>query len=130
MRVSPAGRQPKDLAAGPYQPAISSFRLHLGAEGKSPKTIRTYIEAVQWFAAAHLRAQPDRTDWTDVTDDDVKIWMVFLLGCYSDSYANNQYPGAPAVLQVAGGRRGSPKPHSAAQATGSRGKGRASLHRG
>jgi site-specific recombinase XerD len=91
MSVSPSVRVRKDLAAGPYQPAISSFRLHLGAEGKSPKTIRTYVEAVQWFAAAHLRAQPDRADWTDVTDEDVKIWMVFLLDRYSDSYANNQY---------------------------------------
>jgi len=89
--VSPKGRVPKDLAAGPYQPAISSFRLHLGAEGKSPKTIRTYVEAVQWFAAAHLRAQADRADWPDATDEDVKLWMVLLLERYSDSYANNQY---------------------------------------
>jgi hypothetical protein len=38
-----------------------SFRLHLAAEGKAAKTVRTYTEAVAWFAAAHLitrRAAP------------------------------------------------------------------------
>jgi site-specific recombinase XerD len=87
----PPTRQPKDLSAGAFQPAISSFKLHLNAEGKSPKTVRTYVEAVQWFAAAHLRARTDRTDWPDVTAEDVKEWMVYLLDSYSDSYANNQY---------------------------------------
>src|SRR6266542_5338879 len=56
---APRPRQPKRLAAGPFQPAISSFRLHLNAEGKSPKTVRTYVEAVQWFAAAYRRASTD-----------------------------------------------------------------------
>ena len=47
-------RQPKQLDAGCLQPEISSFRLHLAAEGKAARTVRTYTEAVQWFAAAHL----------------------------------------------------------------------------
>ncbi|CUU59357.1 hypothetical protein Ga0074812_12734 [Parafrankia irregularis] len=55
-------RQPKTLIAGPFQPVINSFRLHLSAEGKSPKTIRTYVEAAQWFAAAHLLAHTSHTD--------------------------------------------------------------------
>ncbi len=88
---APRPRQPKRLAAGPFQPAISSFRLHLNAEGKSPKTVRTYVEAVQWFAATHLRPHTDCADWPDVRGDDVKEWMVYLLDHYSDSYANNQY---------------------------------------
>src|SRR6266702_21389 len=46
-------RQPKLLASGAFEGEISSFRLHLAAEGKSPKTIRIYTEAVRWFAAAH-----------------------------------------------------------------------------
>jgi hypothetical protein len=49
----PRYRQPKQLDAGSFQPQISSFRLHLAAEGKAAKTIRTYTEAVAWFAA-HL----------------------------------------------------------------------------
>jgi hypothetical protein len=46
--------QPKALDAGCFQPEVSSFRLHLAAEGKAAKTVRTYVEAVQWFAACLL----------------------------------------------------------------------------
>jgi hypothetical protein len=48
----PCPRQAKPLDAGVLQPEISSFALYLAAEGKSPKTIRTYTEAAAWFAAA------------------------------------------------------------------------------
>jgi hypothetical protein len=48
----PRPRRPKPLDAGPFAPEIGSFRLHLAAEGKAAKTVRTYTEAVQWFAAA------------------------------------------------------------------------------
>ena len=50
----PRPRRRKPLDAGPFAPEIGSFRLHLAAEGKAPKTVRTYTEAVAWFAAAHL----------------------------------------------------------------------------
>src|SRR5216683_1845563 len=56
-------RQPKLLAAGALEGNISSFRLQLAAEGKSPKTIRMYTEAVRWFAAAHLLQETGRTCW-------------------------------------------------------------------
>src|SRR5882724_4647965 len=91
MAMSPRVRHARNLAAGTFQPVISSFRLHLNAEGKSPKTVRIYVESVQWFAAAYLRAQAGRADWTEVTAEDVKHWMTYLLETYSDSYANNQY---------------------------------------
>ena len=50
----PRSRQPKQLDAGIFQAEINSFALRLAAEGKAAKTIRTYTEAVQWFAAARL----------------------------------------------------------------------------
>jgi hypothetical protein len=50
----PRARQRKPLEAGQFTPEIGSFRLHLAAEGKAAKTVRTYTEAVAWFAAAHL----------------------------------------------------------------------------
>jgi hypothetical protein len=50
----PRRRRPKPLDAGPFAPEIASFRLYLAAEGKAAKTVRTYTEAVAWFAAAHL----------------------------------------------------------------------------
>lgn len=38
--AEPHSRPCKQLDAGVFQPEIGSFRLHLAAEGKAPKTIR------------------------------------------------------------------------------------------
>ena len=84
-------RRRKPLAAGMFQPEISSFRLALAAEGKAAKTVRNYTEAVQWFAAAHLLPQTCHTRWEQVSGQDIQWWMVWLLARYSDSYASNQY---------------------------------------
>ena len=86
----PQFRQPKQLDAEELQPEISSFRLRLAAEGKAAKTIRTYTEAVQWFAAASL-LRPGRTAWEQVDSRDVQQWMAWLLDRYSSAYASNQY---------------------------------------
>jgi site-specific recombinase XerD len=90
---APPGRRPRNLKAGPFQPVITSFRLHLRAEGKAPKTVETYTRAAQWFAGAHLLEHTTHKQWSDVTDDDIKAWMAHLLeeAGASDSYANNQY---------------------------------------
>ena len=87
----PRSRQSKQLDAGGFQAEISSFRLHLAAEGKACKTVRTYIEAVQWFAAAHLRRETDLTSWEQVGKQDIQRWIVRLLDRYSSAYASNQY---------------------------------------
>jgi hypothetical protein len=80
----------RNLDAGPFQPMVSSFELHLRAEKKSPKTIRTYLEAAQWFAAEYLI--PAGLDgWADVKARDVQEWTVTLLDRYSDAYASNQF---------------------------------------
>ena len=84
-------RPRKPLDAGVFQPEISSFRLHLAAEGKAAKTIRNYAEAVQWFAAAHLLSDTCWTRWEQVSGPDIERWMVRLLGRYSHAYASNQY---------------------------------------
>ena len=83
--------QPKALDAGCFQPEISSFRLHLAAEGKAAKTVRTYVEAVQWFAAAHLLRETSWTRWEEVRRRDTQEWMVWLLERYSAAYASNQF---------------------------------------
>jgi hypothetical protein len=77
-------RQPKPLDAGIFQPEISSFRLHLAAEGKAAKTVRTYTEAVRWFAAAHLLRRVDRMRWEEVGKQDVQEWVAWLLRRYSE----------------------------------------------
>lgn len=81
---------PKDLAAGPFEAELSSFRLHLAAEGKAPRTLDTYTGAVLWFAAAHLLTKTDKTSWEQVDQQDVERWVVRLLEQYSVSYASNQ----------------------------------------
>lgn len=82
-------RRPRNLATGPFQAGINSFTLHLHAEGKADKTVRTYVQAAQRFAAEHLLGSAARTDWEEVTADDIRAWTVWLLEHYSDSYANN-----------------------------------------
>ena len=85
----PRARQPKNLDAGIFQAEINSFALRLAAKGKAAKTIRTYTEAVQWFAAAGVQA--GRGGWEQVTSRDIQQWMAWLLGRYSTAYASNQY---------------------------------------
>ena len=87
----PRPRRRKPLDAGPFAPEIGSFRLHLAAEGKADKTVRTYTEAVQWFAAAHLIPRTGCTRWDQVSGHDVQRWLVHLLTRYSDAYASNQF---------------------------------------
>src|ERR1039458_3606761 len=92
MPAAESGRgEPRLLDAGGFQPEISSFRLHLAAEGKAAKTVRTYTDAVRWFAAAHLRRQASCTRWEQVGRQDVQRWIVWLLERYSSAYASNQY---------------------------------------
>jgi hypothetical protein len=79
----PRFRQPKQLDAGIFQAEISSFALCLAAERKAAKTIRTYTEAVQWFAAARL---PGRASWEQVDRQDIQQWMTWLLDRYSSAY--------------------------------------------
>jgi site-specific recombinase XerD len=80
----------RNLDAGPFQPMVGSFELHLRAEKKSPKTIRTYLEAALWFAAEYLIGA-GLSDWSDVKARHVQEGTVTLLGRYSDAYASNQF---------------------------------------
>ncbi len=76
-----------------FGPEISSFGLFLAAEGKSPRTVRTYTEAAAWFAGAWLGERTARTAWEQVDHRDIQQWMVWLLTRYSAAYASNQYRG-------------------------------------
>ena len=87
----PRSPQPKQLDAGTLQAEISSFALRLAAEGKAAKTIRTYTEAVQWFAATRLPGQANPASWEQVGSQDIQRWMTWLLDRYSSAYASNQY---------------------------------------
>jgi site-specific recombinase XerD len=96
--------QPKQLDTGILQAEINSFALGLTAEGKAAKTIRTYTEAVQWFAAAYL---PGQASWERVDSQDIQQWMTWLLDRYSNAYASNQYRALQQFLERRN-RAGSP----------------------
>jgi site-specific recombinase XerD len=87
----PRSRQPKQLDAGILQAEITSFALRLAAEGKAAKTIKTYTEAVRWFAATCLPRHASRASWEQVSSQDIQRWIAWLLDRYSTAYASNQY---------------------------------------
>jgi site-specific recombinase XerD len=84
-------RRPGQLDAGPFAADIASFRLHLAAENKAAGTIRIYTDAIRWFAASHLLTEADKSRWEQVDTADVRRWIVWLLGRYSEAYAYQQY---------------------------------------
>ena len=53
--------------------------------------MRTYTDAVPWFAAAHLIPRTSCARWDQVSGHDVQRWLVHLLTLYSDAYASNQF---------------------------------------
>jgi hypothetical protein len=70
---------------------VASFRLHLAAESKAPGTVKTYTEAVAWFAAGCLLRETGKGRWEQVSGQDVQRWTVRLLGRYGDSCASNRF---------------------------------------
>ena len=72
-------RLPARLDAGPLEPQIGSFALHLAAEGKAARTVQGYTEAVRWFAAGYLLRQAGKTSWQQADRNDVQQWMTQLL---------------------------------------------------
>jgi len=79
------------LDAGPLGADITSFRLHLAAEGKAARTVQGYTSAVRWFAADYLLGQAGKTSWNQVDARDIQQWMVQLLDRYSSAYASIQF---------------------------------------
>jgi len=73
---------------GPLGPAVVTFALSLRAEGKKPKTIRTYTEAAIWLAQ---RTEPEPQSWAQVTRKHVRQHMAWLAENKSPAYASNQY---------------------------------------
>ena len=108
-------RQPKQLDAGILQAEISSFALRLAAEGKAAKTIRTYTEAVRWFAATGLPGQASRPSWEQVSSQGVQRWMTWLLDRYSTAYASNQYRALQQFFKWLAAEDGLPDPMAGLQ---------------
>src|SRR5579859_7505822 len=92
-------RVPKDLDAGPLEAEVASFALHMAAEGKAPRTIRNYSEAVRWFAATYVLPETEKRRWEEVDKADLRRWTVRLLGEYSTAYAGNQFRAVRRFLR-------------------------------
>jgi integrase/recombinase XerD len=90
-RSSRQPRPPGLLDAGPLEPDIASFRLHLAAEGKAARTVQGYTAAVRWSAVGYLLTQAGKTSWEQVSAQDIQQWMVQLLDRYSSAYASIQF---------------------------------------
>jgi site-specific recombinase XerD len=89
---------------------LFSSARNLAAENKAEKTVRVYIDAVCWFAAAHLLRETDKTRWEQVEADDVRRWMVRLLREYSDAYAYQQFRSLDQFFQWLASEDGVPEP--------------------
>src|SRR6266516_5383876 len=92
------------IDAGVFGPEIASFRLYLATEGKAAKTVRTYTEAVAWFAAAHL-IPPHRSHQVGPGSRARCAAVAGVpAGPVQRCLRQQPVPGAAAVLPVAGGR--------------------------
>jgi integrase/recombinase XerD len=65
---------------------IKQFALYLAAEGKKPKTIRTYTDAASW-----LWRELDVDEWQQVTKAHIRSHVASIIERYSKSYASNQF---------------------------------------
>jgi hypothetical protein len=78
-RSSRQPRPPGLLDAGPLEPDIGSFRLHLAAEAKAARTVKGCTSAARWFAAGYLLSQAGKTSWEQADARDIQHWTVQLL---------------------------------------------------
>ena len=112
----PYSRQPKQLDAGIFQAEISSFALRLAAEGKAAKTIRTYTEAVRWFAATCLPGQASRDQLGAGQQPGHPAVDGMAAGPLQHRLCQQPVPRPAAVLQMAGRRRRAARPDGRAAA--------------
>jgi site-specific recombinase XerD len=88
---SDAGRHPATIMQVRWLIRGRPATVRNGKIAPEKRTVRTYTEAVQWFAGEHLRKQAANDAWEQVTRQNVQQWIVWLLDRYSNAYASNQY---------------------------------------
>lgn len=76
------------MAFDPYSQDITSFRRHLAATNKSPRTIKIYVGAAEKFAT-WLAEHTDCRGWMDVEPRDIEGWTIGILESRSAGYASN-----------------------------------------
>ena len=93
---------------GPLGHSVTTFALSLRAEGKKPKTIRTYTEAAVWLAQRLERTHV--SSWSQVTRQDIRQHVAWLCEHYSAAYASNQYRALQAWFRWVSEEDGFPNP--------------------
>jgi len=89
---------------------VSSFRRSLEAANKSPKTVKTYTEAVGLFIA-FLKSEGMPLGADNVRREHVETFIVDMLQRWKPATANNRYRGLQQFfkwLQEEGGNQGVP----------------------
>ena len=103
-KTSPAGtarlRRPGRLNPGSFGADVARSAAP-GRREQGRGTIRIYTDAARWFAAAHLLAETNKTTWEQVEADDVRRWVVWLLGI-TPRLRLPAVPLAAPVLPLAG----------------------------
>jgi site-specific recombinase XerD len=85
------------MAAPSVDDLARSFERYLRAGNKSPRTIETYLEAVNGFDA-HLRATSGRL-LEQAHREDVEAWIGLLLQRWKPATAHNRYRGLHAFYR-------------------------------
>jgi integrase/recombinase XerD len=85
------------MAASSVDDLARSFERYLRASNKSPRTIETYLEAVNGFGA-HLAATSKRL-LEQAHREDVETWMAALLARWKPTTAHNRYRGLHAFYR-------------------------------
>jgi site-specific recombinase XerD len=85
------------MAAPSVDDLARSFERYLRAGNKSPRTIETYLEAVNGFDA-HLAATSRRL-LEQAHREDVEAWMTALLARWKPATAHNRYRGLHAFYR-------------------------------
>ena len=85
-------------AAGAFGVLVASYRRHLLAANKAPRTIETYLEAVDQFGA-YLRAQGMPTDPSGIAREHVESFVADLLSRFKPATASNRYRALQAFFK-------------------------------
>ncbi|MDP9359614.1 MAG: tyrosine-type recombinase/integrase [Chloroflexota bacterium] len=79
-----------EAAPAAFRAMMLSFRRHLLAENKAPRTVQTYTEALRQFSE-YLAAQGMPTDPANIAREHVESFVADLLTRHKPSTASNRY---------------------------------------
>jgi site-specific recombinase XerD len=94
----PSDVETQRLTIGHVRSLARYWRLSLVAQGKSPRTVETYLDALELFAA-YLERQGMPTDAANVRREHVEAFIADLLEHWKPATARNRYGGLQAYFR-------------------------------